>query len=287
MNSAYMLAASRRIYQTVAATAGCALLTGFVSLGTARAQEIPAVDEIVQRANRMAYYQGQDGRANVRMTITDEQQRERNREFIILRRDMAPSADETDQFTGDQKFYVYFLRPADVNKMAFMVWKHIESDDDRWLYYPALDLVKRIAASDKRTSFVGSDFFYEDVSGRTPDDDVHELVETTRDYYVLKNTPKDADLVEFSYYLMWIHKESFIPVKAEYYDKNGNLHRVYEALRVEPIAAFQVVTASRMTNVQTGSSTTLDYSNVEFNVGLEESLFTERYLRKPPRTYLR
>ncbi len=29
--------------------------------------------------------------------------------------------------------------------MTLLVWKHQDRDDDRWLYLPALDLVKRIA----------------------------------------------------------------------------------------------------------------------------------------------
>ncbi|MBV1886620.1 MAG: outer membrane lipoprotein-sorting protein, partial [Parvibaculaceae bacterium] len=122
------------------------------------------VDAIVDKANHIAYYQGDDGKAKVTMTITDNQGRERTRHFIILRKDGA--ADE-----GAQKMYVYFRRPADVNKTTFLVWKQAGQADDRWLYLPALDLVKRIAASDERTSFVGSHFFYEDVSGRTPTED--------------------------------------------------------------------------------------------------------------------
>ena len=129
----------------------------------------------------------------VKMTITDDQGREREREFTILRRD----ADDTDR---EQKFYVYFHQPADVRDMVFMVWKHVGADDDRWLYLPALDVIKRIAASDERTSFVGSNFFYEDVSGRGIEEDNHELVETTDVYYVLKNTPKDPGAVEFDSY---------------------------------------------------------------------------------------
>lgn len=123
-------------------------------------EETLSVESIVEKANHVAYYQGRDGRAQVAMQITDSQGRKRRRKFTILRRDVDPA--ETS--AGDQQFYVYFHRPADVNKMAFMVWKHLDRDDDRWLYLPALDLVKRIAASDERTSFVGSDFFYEDVS---------------------------------------------------------------------------------------------------------------------------
>ena len=142
-----------------------------------------SVDTIINKANQTAYYQGNDGRASVSMTITDNQGREREREFTILRWDQPGDK-------GDQKFYIYFQRPADVNKMVFMVWKHVDKDDDRWLYLPALDLVKRISATEKRTSFVGSDFFYEDVSGRNLDEDTHELVETSKNFYVLKNTPK-------------------------------------------------------------------------------------------------
>ena len=46
-----------------------------------------SVDQIVNKANQTAYYQGADGKAKVNMTITDSQGRERNRELIILRWD--------------------------------------------------------------------------------------------------------------------------------------------------------------------------------------------------------
>jgi outer membrane lipoprotein-sorting protein len=271
-----------------AAGAGLAALAAGRAPGGAAA-EAPAlgVDEIVQRTNYTAYYQGKDGRAQVSMAITDKQGRTRSREFVILRRDgQAPDAkDET--FTGEQKFYVFFHRPADVNKMAFLVHKHLDRDDDRWLYLPALDLVKRIAASDKRTSFVGSDFFYEDVSGRRVADDAHELVETTDHYYVLRNTPKDPAGVEFASFKMWIHKAKFIPVKIEYYDKQGQKYREYAALKVEDVQGHPTVTQAEMKDLRTGSATVLEYSKVEYDVGLADDLFTERYLRAPPKEQLK
>lgn len=239
------------------------------------------VEEVVQKANHAAYYQGADGKARVQMTIVDNQGRERSRDFTILRLDVE---DESD---GAQKMYVYFNRPADVNKTAFMVWKQLEGDDDRWLYLPALDLVKRIAASDERTSFVGSHFFYEDVSGRVPSEDTHVLVEETENYYVVESTPKNADVVEFSSYKNWIHRETFLPVRTEFYDSNGQPYRTYEALKVENIDGFQTVTESRMSDTRIGGHTTMGYSDVQYNLDLQEDLFTERYLRNPPRRYLR
>ena len=111
---------------------------------------------IVEKANLASYYQGADGRAKVNMVITDSLGRKRIREFVTLRFDQEDG--------GEQKYYVYFDKPADVRKTVFMVWKHPGKDDDRWLYLPALDLVRRIAAGDKRSSFMGSHFLYEDIS---------------------------------------------------------------------------------------------------------------------------
>ena len=226
----------------------------------------------------------------VNMTIIDSQGRKRFRRFTILRSDEPPPKGKTykgDSYCKDQKFYVYFQRPADVNKMSFMVWKHVNKDDDRWIYLPALDLVKRISSTEKRTSFVGSHFFYEDVSGRNIDEDRHELIKTTKNYYVLKNTPKKPGTVEFSYYNMWIHKKKFIPVKVEYFDKNSEKYREYGALKVEKINGYHTVTQARMKDLRNNGETIIKYNKVKYNINLPNEVFTERSLRRPPYKYLK
>ncbi len=233
------------------------------------------VNEIIDLANKASYYAGDDGRADVKMTITDSQGRVRNREFVILRRDVNEGK--------EQKFYVYFKKPSDVRKMVFMVHKNIGKDDDRWLYLPALDLVKRIAASDKRTSFVGSNFFYEDVSGRSPLEDVHVLTETTDSAFVINNTPKDTSSVEFSSYTVWIDKKTFMPMKAEYFNKEGRKYRVVEAVEVKDIQGLPTVTKSKVQDLDSGGETVMEFSNIKYNIGLKDRTFTERYLRRPPR----
>jgi outer membrane lipoprotein-sorting protein len=278
--------AVRNFILTVFAPAALAIPTLF-----ADTIDVADAQTIVTKANQVAYYQGADGRATVKMTITDSQDRTRNREFTILRRDEpAPQNSGTteDAYTGNQKMYVYFHRPADVNKMVFMVWKHIDGrDDDRWLYLPALDLVKRIAASDKRTSFVGSHFFYEDVSGRSIDADTHELVEATDTYFLLKSTPKKPEEVEFGYFKTWVHRATFLPYRTEYYTPSGELYRLYEALEVKEIQGFQTVVKSKMTDLQKEGATLLEYSDVQYDIGLPDDIFTERYLRRAPRRFLR
>ena len=243
--------------------------------------ETIAVQAIVEKANIVAYYQGKDGKAKVKMVITNKQGQKREREFNILRKDVEDN--------GDQKYFVYFQKPADVRRMTYLVLKNVDpkKDDDRWLYLPALSLTKRIAAGDKRTSFVGSDFLYEDVSGRSLTEDTHELAETTDEFFVVKNIPKQPDSVEFSYYNVSIDRKNFVPMKMEFYDKDNKLYRTIESVKVETIQDFPTVVKSVVTNLQSGSKTEMEFSDVTYNINLADDIFTDRYLQRPPREAMR
>jgi len=253
-------------------------LTLITSVQT-NAADLTDVSEIVKQANLASYYQGADGRSEARMLIQDSQGRQQQRQFTILRRDYEDG--------GDQQFLVAFSRPADVRDTVFLVEKHTQKDDDRWLYLPGLDLVKRISAGDKRTSFVGSNYFYEDVSGRNPEEDLHTLVDTTDDFYVLENTPKDPNSVEFSRYRVWIDKVSLLPMKTEYYDTNNKLYRRVEVLATETVQGVPTVTKSRVSDLVSGANTTMEFRFIHYDLGMDSSVFSERSLRNPPRQWLK
>jgi len=265
--------------------AGIGLLSFFIISSSCTAAPVTSVETIIDQTEQIAYYAGKDGKAKVNMTIKDGQGRERQRHFMILRRDNGhPGTSETN---GDQKYFVHIQYPADVRNTVFMVWKNHDAHDDRWLYLPALDLVKRIAPGDKRTSFLGSEFCYEDISGRSILEDTHELVDVTENYYVLDNVPKDPGQVAFSRYTLWVHRETFIPVRAEYFDKQNTKYRSYEALEVLSIQGHPTVTKSRMKDLRTNSETLLEFSQVSYNLDLPETIFSERYLRHPPGKYVK
>lgn len=241
-------------------------------------EELTDANEIVSKANLAAYYAGADGRSEVRMIIRDNQGREQRRQFTVLRKNVKQGA--------DQDFLVVFSRPSDVRGTVYLVKKHVDRDDDRWLYLPGLDLVKRVAAGDKRTSFVGAHYFYEDVSGRPPADDSHELIETTDAYYVLRHVPKDRSVVEFESYITWIDRQNFLPTKIEYTDAGDNVYRRIEVIEVESIAGHPTVVKSRVSDLDSGGHTDMQFRYVAYDIGMPDPVFTERSLRSPPREWL-
>jgi outer membrane lipoprotein-sorting protein len=255
------------------------LLIGSLFSVTIFADELTDANEIINKANLAAYYSADDGSAQARMVIVDAQGNKQMRQFTILRKDQAD--------LGNQDILVFFSRPTDVNGTVFRVVKKVKNDDDRWLYLPALDLVKRISAGDKRTSFVGAHFFYEDVSGRNPAEDNFTLLKTDDDFYTLKAVPKDKKSVEFDHYIVKISKTTFLPMQVDYYNSQGKKTRSLAVLKTKIIEGFTSVMHSKITQHNDGSYTEMQFRNVKYNLGLPDSIFSERSLRNPPKAWLK
>lgn len=245
------------------------------------AQEKITVETIMEKYQKAFYYAGNDMKAKVLMTLINKEGKMRIRELVMLRKNM--------QKNGEQKYFMYFINPADVRRTTFVVWKYPKRDDDRWLFIPAINLVSRIAANDKHSSFVGSDFTYENVSGRDLESDTHNLIgeETIneRNCYKVEITPIDES--GFSKRILWIDKSTYLPVKEDYYDIQGELYKIFTAEKIEEIEGIWTIIKRTMENVKTGHKTITEFGAVNYNVGLPDNLFTERFMRNPPRSWIK
>lgn len=241
-----------------------------------------SAEDVMKKSQAAFLYQGKDFKSRVVMKLITKGGAERTRELTMLRKNFGEQG-------GDQKFFIYFFQPADVKDMTFMVYKYPARDDDRWLFVPAINMVRRIAAQDKTSSFVGSDFTYEDVSGRDIQDDTHALVKEEKlggkDCFVIKSTPKAGD-VDYRYKLSWVDKGNFLPLKEEYYDKKGELSRIFSADEIKDVKGFSTITKRTMKNLQSGHRTEVAYTKTAYNIGVEDSLFSERYLKQPPKKWI-
>jgi len=239
-------------------------------------------EELMKKAHLALFYSADDGAAEVTMKIVNSKGKERLREFTMLRLDVEEG--------GRQDYYTYFKKPHDVSRLTFMVHKIPFETDNRWLYIPAVDLVKRISADDKNSSFVGSDFTYEDVSGRHWSEDQHTILREDklgdRAVYVIESVPKEK-YKGFARKVTYVDKGHFLPLKEEYYNKKDELERVFTAERVEEIEGIQTATLRKMENIRKKQYTTVEFTSIEYNLGMKESIFTERYLKNPPREFIK
>jgi hypothetical protein len=192
--------------------------------------------------------------------------------------------------TTDNRRLVSFLSPSDVRGTTTLLVEHSAADDDMWVYLPAMKKVRRLVASNKKDSFVGTDFSYGDVIGHRVEDWNHRLVREDkadgRDCYVIESTPKRpevADNTGYSKRTTWIDKESYVALRGEIYDLNGELLKKTAAEDVQRVDAknnrYQPMKLIGE-NVQTSHRTVIELKNFKANVGVGDEAFTARNLEK-------
>ncbi|MFH1894053.1 MAG: outer membrane lipoprotein-sorting protein [Candidatus Zixiibacteriota bacterium] len=237
--------------------------------------------EIMQKSHIAYYYAGDDGMSQVTMRLINSKGKERIREFVMLRMDVEDG--------GDQKYYTYFKKPSDVARMTFMVHKSSGGNDQRWIYIPSIDLIKPISADDKNSSFVGSDFSYEDVSGRHWTEDNHKLVSESeldgKRVWVIESVPI-KEYKGFARKLSYIDQATYLPLKEEYFDKKDEMVKLFRADKIEDIDGIQTITSRSMEDLKKNQKTIVEFSSIAYNVGLGEDIFTERFLKNPPREFI-
>ena len=187
---------------------------------------------------------------------------------------------------------VRFTGPADIAGTSVLTIENQGSDDDIWVYLPALKKVRRLPASSRKDAFVGTDFSYGDVLGHPVAEWTHRLLRNevlngvaTR---VIESTPRDASVAAATGYgrrLSWLRTADNVLLKTEYLDTAGMLTKVYVAEDVRLVdptnRRFQAM-RQVMRNLTTGHSTTIEYSSFRTDQPVQASQFQPRSLENAP-----
>lgn len=186
---------------------------------------------------------------------------------------------------GDiEKSLIEFMAPADVEGTAFLSLEEKENDtEDMYLYLPVLASVRKISGSQKNGNFVGSDLSYNDLtvfSGSNYIDNYDaEIIKKLEDGYLLKLLPIDSD-IDYSFGKMWVREDIWSPYKIEFYDQSEELLKSINLEQFENISGNWVAKLVTVKNEQKGSKTILKIYEVEFNIQLDDQIFTTRYLER-------
>jgi hypothetical protein len=222
---------------------------------------------------------GRDSRAELRMRLYDRQGRVRERALTML------------QLRGEkgsgERVLIRFTYPNDIRNTSFLVWEHPDTEDERFLYLPALGRVRRIAGQEKDESFVGSDLSYEDIGGREIADYTYAFAAdnaswtapdgTRHPAWLLESRAKDpkADLPRS---VSTVLKDRFIVTAADVFNRRNERAKRFEIRKLERVEGIWTVLDLVMSNERDGTRTELTTSSIDYNVGLTEQDFSRRQL---------
>jgi len=131
------------------------------------------------------------------------------------------------------KVLLLYAAPEDVAGTIFLVHVPKEGTPRMWLYLPELALTKELVSeTERKGEFVaGSGITYEDLSkGFSYRGDYASELLGEEEFlgfptWKLGLSPKVSG-AEWSQILLWVHREHYFVVRAEFYDKDGKLSRV-------------------------------------------------------------
>jgi len=226
--------------------------------------------------------EGDNITSSMKMILIDKAKHKRVRDLKVFTKDKGE----------DTLKLMFFLTPADVKNTAFLTYDYEDSnrDDDQWLYLPELQKVKRIASSDKSSSFMGSDFTYSDMTSRNVDDYTYKIMKepTIKGHktWQMMVTPKSEKTVEETGYtksIIFVRQDNFVIIQALNYIKAGKKLKYMMVKDLELMNGIWTVKEMQMITKKgkkTLHKSIFKFSNIKYNQDLDESLFTTRTLER-------
>jgi len=188
----------------------------------------------------------------------------------------------TKKFGEATKSMLRFTEPADVRGTTLLIYDYEDKDDDMWIYMPALRKTRRIVSSEKGKNFMGSEFTNADMSKPVLDDfnykSLGEAVVDGKTCHKIESSCKTDALAAqygFSKRISYIGKDDFFAYKLEYYDTNGELHRInilkdYRELGKGKYFAFYM----EMQNVKNNRRSVMSVDKFQMGSAMPEAQFS-------------
>ncbi len=225
---------------------------------------------------------GDNAVQDMEMILIDKKGKQRVRAIRSFSRDVGE----------DTHSIMFFLDPADVKDTGFFTldYDDAERDDDQWLYLPALKKTKRIASTDKSSSFMGSDFNYSDMSSRELERYDFELMKETEvrghKVWQIQSIPRTKDEIERTGYLksvFFIRQDNFVVIRSVGWLEKGRRLRYMDTKALAQMDGIWVAPEVHMTTKKgkkTLHKTVLKNHGTKFNQELDDQLFSLRRLEK-------
>jgi len=162
----------------------------------------------------------------------------------------------------------------------------LKANRDIWNYLPKVDRTVKIPASMMSGAWMGSHFTNDDLikDRRLVDDyDIEIAFDGERDgqtIWELTLTPKPDAPVVWGHIEYVIRQNDLMPLSARFFDEDGELSRTMEFSDFQDMGGRLVPALMTMHPAdKPGETTSMRYSNLEFDLDIDEDFFSLRTLR--------
>ena len=173
---------------------------------------------------------------------------------------------------------IKFDYPPDLKGTGLLTVETSDRDIQK-LYLPALKRVQRISSKKRSQKFAGSDFSFEDLGTRKPDEYVSEILEENDESYLLSAKPKESS--EYSELLISVDKPRMTVSQILYKNKKGETIKRFEAKDFEKLQeqCFRAKTFT-MFDLRKNRSTQMKIASRDTQIKLGDNFFSDRQLSK-------
>ncbi len=197
--------------------------------------------------------------------------------FLIGENGIEEESRELVMMQKGEKRMGKFLSPASQRGIGFLSLPN----DLFYVYMPAFKKTQRIATRQKSGKFAGTDFSYQDLGTQQYSKEwSSQLLESDQEDYILQLQATEGNSTGYSQLMLWVSKTSFFPVKVEFYDQNKRLCKILTSKNIQEISGYLIARELEMVDVIKNHKTRMFLEKVEFDTGLSDEFFTERYLSR-------
>ena len=182
---------------------------------------------------------------------------------------------------GKDEAAILFLAPARDKGT-----KMLKQGDALWMYLPSIEKTQKISGHMLRQGMMGSDLSYEDLLQSSSLMELYnakvvgEEEQNGRSCYRVELTAKD-DTIAYPRRVSWIDSEYLVPVQEQLFALSGVLLKEWSMSEVQDFEGRMFPTKIVVEDkLQTGSMTTLEFSELHFSVELESEIFSQRWLER-------
>jgi outer membrane lipoprotein-sorting protein len=184
---------------------------------------------------------------------------------------------------GTSKSILRFTAPAEVKGVALLIVNHTDRASDQWMWTPAIERDRRIAAQDRSTRFFGTDFSFEDLEERDVDQFDYKLAgEDTIDgapCWKIESKPKQSKSSQYTSSIVWVRKDNYTAAQIESYSKDKLVRRIHYS-DIENVSGIWTPRTVEVYDADRKSRTVLKLEKLEYNVPMKDEDFTLEALRR-------